>query len=393
MENYSIYSLAKKYYPETVRIRHEIHMNPELGFEEFHTSKIITETLESLGIETHKNIAKTGVVGILRGNQPGKTILLRADMDALPINEETSLDYCSKVKNKMHACGHDGHTAGLLGAAMILSELKDYIHGNIKFLFQPAEETDGGALPMIEEGVLENPKVDAAFGCHLWGGTEEGKINIKHGPAMAAPDTFSFTIIGKGGHGAMPHLAIDPITICSQVINHIQSIISRNINPLQPAVISFGTINGGDTFNAIPSEVTVSGTIRTFDEKVRKTIPIAIENILKAQKVSHNCDYKFHFEEKFPALINDHKMTDFIKGSLSKVVGDENVLELEEPSMGGEDFAHFTKRVPSSFFFVGISKDLSDPVIHHHPSFQWDDKNLLKVSASFAQITMDFLKE
>lgn len=393
MEKKAIERLVEKYYEEIVRLRHEFHKNPELGFEEFNTSRIVAEKLEELGIKTYRNIAKTGVVGLLEGKHPGKTLLLRADMDALPIQEETQLEYTSQIEGKMHACGHDGHTAGLLGAAMILSELKDQLHGNIKFLFQPAEETDGGALPMIEEGVLENPKVDAAFGCHLWGGTEEGKVNIKYGPMMAAPDTFSFRLIGKGGHGAMPHLTVDPIVACSQVISSIQTIVSRNINPLLPAVISFGSINGGDAFNVIPNEVRVSGTIRSFDGEVRKFIPTAIENILKAQKISSNCDYEFTYVEKYPPLINDSLMTDFAKNSISKIVGDQNVSELELPNMGGEDFAYFTTKVPSCFFFVGISKDINNPVLHHHPSFQWDDKNLKIVSSSLAQIAIDFLKE
>ncbi|SDK21960.1 M20 metallopeptidase family protein [Natronincola ferrireducens] len=391
MYEQKILELSKKYYEKTVALRHQFHKFPEIGFEEVKTSQTVAEELEKLGITVTRNIAKTGVVGLIKGKYPGKTVLLRADMDALNIQEEADVPYRSQVPGKMHACGHDGHTAGLLGAAMVLNELKDELKGNVKLIFQPAEENHGGAEPMITEGVLENPKVDAAFGCHLWGGIPEGEIHVKHGAAMAAPDTFAFKVIGKGGHGAMPHLAIDPVILTVQAINNMQSIISRRINPLSPAVISYGSINGGENHNVIPNEVKVTGTIRTFDKKLRYWIPKAMEETLKGVTELQGAKYTFDFTEKFPILFNDDKMTNLVQKTVAKVVGEENVKEAPEANMGGEDFAYFAEKVPSSFFFVGISKDMEKPVLHHHPEFQWDDKNLLTVMQSMAQVAVDFL--
>ena len=222
-----IMSLSEKYYEKVKEIRHLIHMYPELGFEEYKTSELIINELEKLGIEVQRNVAKTGVVGLIRGKQEGKTVLLRADMDALRVEEKVDVGYKSKIPGVMHACGHDGHVAGLLGAAMILNELKDEIIGNVKLVFQPAEEGIGGAKPMIDEGVLNNPKVDAAFGAHLLGSLKEGQIRTMHGHMMASPDTFSFKVIGRGGHGAEPQNSIDPIIITCQIVSSLQTIISR----------------------------------------------------------------------------------------------------------------------------------------------------------------------
>lgn len=386
-----IKQLSENFYNDMVRLRHEFHMHPELGFQETRTSKIIAEELEKLGIEVKTNVAKTGVVGLIKGKYPGKTVLLRADMDALEVNEEADIPFKSKIPGLMHACGHDGHSSGLLGAAMILNEMKDKIHGNIKLMFQPAEETEGGAKPMIEEGILENPKVDAAFGCHLWGSIKEGEIHVKHGAMMAAPDTFKFRVIGKGGHAAMPHLSIDPVMIAVQAINNMQSIISRRINPLSPAVISYCTIHGGDTHNVIPNEVEVVGTIRTFDKNIRAWIPKAMEGVLKGVTECQGANYSYEYIERYPALINDDNMTDLASKSLSKIVGEKNVCELKEPNMGGEDFAYLAQNVPSAFFFVGIAKDENDPISHHHPKFAWDDKNVAIVAQSLSQVAIDFL--
>lgn len=383
--------LSDKYYERTKYIRHLIHMYPEDGFAEFKTSKIIIEELEKLGIEVQSNVAKTGVVGLLKGNHPGKTVMLRADMDALKLEEKVDVEYKSKVVGMMHACGHDGHVAGLLGAAMILSELKDELYGNVKFVFQPAEERDGGAKPMIEEGVLQNPKVDAVFGGHLWGSLKEGEVHVKHGAMMAAPDIFKFKVIGKGGHGAIPHESIDPIVITCQIINTIQTIVSRKTSPLNPVVVTCGKIQGGDCHNVIPNEVEVEGTIRTFDEGTRKWVPKVMEDIIKGMTTCQGATYEFTFEEKYPTLINDDEMTDLAKVSLQKIVGNKNVKELKEATMGGEDFAFFANEVPSSFFFVGIAEDESKPVLHHNPYFKWNDKNIKVLSEGLSQIAIDFL--
>lgn len=384
--------LGEKYLQYMINLRETIHMYPEDGFSEFTTSKIIIEELEKLGIKVQKNVAKTGVVGLIEGKYPGKTVLLRADMDALKIQEQADVEYKSKIDGMMHACGHDGHVAGLLGAAMILNELKDNLHGNVKLVFQPAEERDGGALPMIEEGVLENPKVDAAFAAHLWGYLNEGEVHLKEGPMMASPDIFNIKVIGKGGHGAVPQESIDPIVITCQIVNSLQTIVSRKINPLDPVVITCGRIQGGDCHNVIPNEVELEGTIRTFNEETRNWVPKVMEDLIRGITTSQGAAYEFKYEPKYPALINDKYMTSFAKESLKKVVGEENVFDLKEPNMGGEDFAYFAQKVPSAFIFVGIANNKSEPVIHHNPYFKWDSKNVGILAQSLSQIAIDYLK-
>lgn len=384
--------LGEKYLQHMINLRETIHMYPEDGFSEFTTSKIIIEELDKLGIKVQKNVAKTGVVGLIEGKYPGKTVLLRADMDALKIQEQADVEYKSKIDGMMHACGHDGHVAGLLGAAMILNELKDNLHGNVKLVFQPAEEREGGALPMIEEGVLENPKVDAAFAAHLWGYLNEGEVHLKEGPMMASPDIFNIKVIGKGGHGAVPQEAIDPIVITCQIVNSLQTIVSRKINPLDPVVITCGRIQGGDCHNVIPNEVELEGTIRTFNEETRNWVPKVMEDLIRGITTSQGAAYEFKYEPKYPALINDKDMTSFAKESLKKVVGEENVFDLKEPNMGGEDFAYFAQKVPSAFIFVGIANNKSEPVIHHNPYFKWDSKNVGILAQSLSQIAIDYLK-
>ena len=384
--------LGEKYLQHMINLRETIHMYPEDGFSEFTTSKIIIEELEKLGIKVQKNVAKTGVVGLIEGKYPGKTVLLRADMDALKIQEQADVEYKSKIDGMMHACGHDGRVAGLLGAAMILNELKDNLHGNVKLVFQPAEERDGGALPMIEEGVLENPKVDAAFAAHLWGYLNEGEVHLKEGPMMASPDIFNIKVIGKGGHGAVPQESIDPIVITCQIVNSLQTIVSRKINPLDPVVITCGRIQGGDCHNVIPNEVELEGTIRTFNEETRNWVPKVMEDLIRGITTSQGAAYEFKYEPKYPALINDKYMTSFAKESLKKVVGEENVFDLKEPNMGGEDFAYFAQKVPSAFIFVGIANNKSEPFIHHNPYFKWDSKNVGILAQSLSQIAIDYLK-
>ena len=384
--------LGEKYLQHMINLRETIHMYPEDGFSEFTTSKIIIEELEKLGIKVQKNVAKTGVVGLIEGKYPGKTVLLRADMDALKIQEQADVEYKSKIDGMMHACGHDGHVAGLLGAAMILNELKDNLHGNVKLVFQPAEERDGGALPMIEEGVLENPKVDAAFAAHLWGYLNEGEVHLKEGPMMASPDIFNIKVIGKGGHGAVPQESIDPIVITCQIVNSLQTIVSRKINPLDPVVITCGRIQGGDCHNVIPNEVELEGTIRTFNEETRNWVPKVMEDLIRGITTSQGAAYEFKYEPKYPALINDKYMTSFAKESLKKVVGEENVFDLKEPNMGGEDFAYFAQKVPSAFIFVGIANNKIEPVIHHNPYFKWDSKNVGILAQGLSQIAIDYLK-
>lgn len=387
-----IYALSKKYFQKVSEIRHYLHENPELGFEEFKTSTFIKQQLDLIGIP-YESVCETGVIAMIEGGYPGKTVLLRADIDAISVQEEVDIPFKSKTPGLMHACGHDGHAAGLLGAAMILNEIKDSIKGNIKLMFQPAEENFGGALPMIEAGILENPKVSAAFGLHLWGPLPKGVVALKSGPLMAAPDSFEVIINGKGCHAAMPHLGVDPILIASQAICEIQSIVSRKINPLIPSVVSICKISGGQAFNVIPENVTFGGTIRTFTDLERNAIPKYIKQISENVCKAHDATCEFNYFKGFPPLINDVKMTELARNSIKKIADFENVIDLEHPSMGGEDFAYLAQYVPSSFFFVGISDSTKEQAVHHHPKFSFDDDVLIDASAYLAQIAVDFLNE
>ena len=389
--NQKLNDLWEKYYKKVYDIRHQIHMNPELGFEEYETSKLVASELEKLGIEVTKNVAKTGVVGLIKGGYPGKTVALRADMDALRINEEGDYEFKSKNPGVMHACGHDGHTASLLGVAMMLNEIKDELHGNVKLIFQPAEEVEGGALPMIKEGVLENPKVDAVFGGHLWGSIEEGKVAVKHGAMMASPDIFTIKIHGKGGHAGVPHASVDPVPIMAQVITALQTIVSRKNDPTNPLVISCCNVHSGECHNAIPTEALIQGTVRTLNNDTRDFAEETIEKFVKGIVESQGASYEFEFIRQFPPLVNDKNMADVLEKSAKKVVGDENVFELATPSMGGEDFAFYTEEVPSSFAFVGMTKDVENPILHHNAKFAWEDNNMKNLAQTLVQVAIDFL--
>lgn len=389
--NQKLNDLWEKYYKKVYDIRHQIHMNPELGFEEYETSKLVASELEKLGIEVTKNVAKTGVVGLIKGGYPGKTVALRADMDALRINEEGDYEFKSKNPGVMHACGHDGHTASLLGVAMMLNEIKDELHGNVKLIFQPAEEVEGGALPMIKEGVLENPKVDAVFGGHLWGSIEEGKVAVKHGAMMASPDIFTIKIHGKGGHAGVPHASVDPVPIMAQVITALQTIVSRKNDPTNPLVISCCNVHSGECHNAIPTEALIQGTVRTLNNDTRDFAEETIEKFVKGIVESQGASYEFEFIRQFPPLVNDKNMADVLEKAAKKIVGDENVFELATPSMGGEDFAFYTEEVPSSFAFVGMTKDVENPILHHNAKFAWEDNNMKNLAQTLAQVAIDFL--
>lgn len=389
--NQKLNDLWEKYYKKVYDIRHQIHMNPELGFEEYETSKLVASELEKLGIEVTKNVAKTGVVGLIKGGYSGKTVALRADMDALRINEEGDYEFKSKNPGVMHACGHDGHTASLLGVAMMLNEIKDELHGNVKLIFQPAEEVEGGALPMIKEGVLENPKVDAVFGGHLWGSIEEGKVAVKHGAMMASPDIFTIKIHGKGGHAGVPHASVDPVPIMAQVITALQTIVSRKNDPTNPLVISCCNVHSGECHNAIPTEALIQGTVRTLNNDTRDFAEETIEKFVKGIVESQGASYEFEFIRQFPPLVNDKNMADVLEKSAKKIVGDENVFELATPSMGGEDFAFYTEKVPSSFVFVGMTKDVENPILHHNAKFAWEDNNMKNLAQTLAQVAIDFL--
>lgn len=385
----NIYELAEKYESEIIAIRHHIHQYPEIGFEEVQTSQTITDFLDKYGIPYVRGIAKTGVLATISGAKPGKTVLLRGDMDALAMDEDPSNPIVSKIPGRMHACGHDGHTAGLLLAGAILNEMKSELCGTVKLMFQPAEETVGGALPMIEEGILNG--VDMAFGCHLWGSALEGTAGYRYGAMMAAPDEFKITVTGKGGHGAYPHMTVDPIVAASQIVVALQSIVSRNVNPLESAVVTIATFNSGSAFNIISNQAVLTGTIRTLSEENRELVAGHLTQIAQGIGAAHGAQVEADVIRKYPVLINSDRAVDVAKHAFSKILGAENVSEIVAPSMGGEDFAYIAQRVPSAFIYVGIAKDANAPISHHHPKFAWDDKNLSVLGIGLAQCALDFL--
>lgn len=356
---------------KVIEIRRDLHRIPEVGFEEIRTSSYIVECLEKEGFEVKKGIAKTGVVGLLKcGGGNGKTLLIRADIDALPIKEETGLPFQSRHDGRMHACGHDGHMAMVLGAAAVLKEISDELKGTIKFVFQPAEEGPGGARSMIEEGVMENPGVDYSVGCHLWPPVPEGKVGIRDGPLMAAADRFNLKIIGKGGHGAMPHLCIDPIDTAVQIINSFQRIVSRKMNPLSPTVVTVGSFHSGTLFNIIPDEANLMGTTRTFAREMWEKWPEEIERIIKGICETTGARYELDYQQGYPPTVNDSWMADVVRQAAAKVVGEENVIE-PEPTMGGEDMAFFLERSRGCYFFLGVGKEGFAPI--HNPKFNFNE--------------------
>ena len=387
-----IKELANKYLDRIIELRRELHKYPELGFQEFKTAEIIKKELDRLRIPYESEIAKTGVIALIKGELPGKTVLLRADMDGLPLGEENNLEYKSEIPGQMHACGHDGHVAGLLGCAMILNDIRSSIKGNIKLMFQPAEEGPGGAKPMIEAGILENPKVDAAFSCHIWPTEEAGKILVKNGDMMTHTTSFDILIQGRGGHGSQPEVTIDPIIIGCEIVSNFQNIISRNISTLTPAVLSCCSIKAGEAYNIIPDKLRLKGTIRTFDEKLTDRIVERMEDILSGISRAYGNTYELKVNRMYPALKNNSKIYKLSKKSLAKVVGESNVVDLVEPLMGSEDFSYISKEVPSNYFLVGV-KGVDDKFLLHHPKLIWDDRYLEISSSALAQVALDFLNE
>jgi len=361
-----IFKLADKYFPRMVSIRRRIHQYPELAFEEYKTSRLVAQTLSSLGLKVKTGIAKTGVVGILEGDAGGKAgvIALRADMDALPIQEQSNLPFASKVPGKMHACGHDSHTAMLLGSAMILKELKNHFNGIVKFIFQPSEEKNpGGASLMIKEGVLNNPKVNFIFGLHVRPDAEPGEVFIKEGPLMASSDEIYIKIKGKGGHGARPHFTIDPIVIASEIVLALQKITSRFFDPIEPRVLTIGSIHAGTATNIIPDEVTISGTLRTMNEEWRKKAWKMIEQVIRGITSTYGADYELKISKGYPVLVNNPEATKFAREKAIELLGENKVHEAR-PVMGAEDFAYYLQKVPGCFIWLGAGSKNSKYDIH-----------------------------
>lgn len=371
-----------------VNARRDLHRIPEPGNTEEKTSQYVADALRREGFPVQAGITKTGVVATLDTGNPGKTLLIRADMDALPITEATGLPFSSTHEGAMHACGHDAHMAMALGAAKVINGFKDKLNGTIKFLFQPAEETAGGAKPMIDAGVMENPKVDYCFGCHVWPAIPEGTIGVKPGPLMAAMDQFYITIIGKGGHGAMPHLCVDALEVGTQVVNALQRVVSRQMNPARPTVITIGSFHAGTAFNIIPQEAKLSGTTRTFDRTIWAQWPERLEKVVRGVCESMGADYVFDFIQGCPPVMNDPEMAQLVGSCAGAVVGNDNVVE-PEPTMGGEDMSFFMEAAKGCYYFIGAGRDGGAPI--HNPKFDLNEDILSYGVETYCRIIWELL--
>ena len=362
--------LIGKHREKIVQFRRDLHRIPETAYTESKTAAYVAERLGRLGLAVQTGIARFGVLGVQQCSEPGKTLMLRSELDALPVSEQTGLPFASTHNGAMHACGHDGHMAMVLGAATVLSELPDRLSGQINYLFQPAEEGPGGAKPMIDEGVMENPHVDYALGCHLWPGIPEGLVGVKAGPLMAAMDRFDLTITGRGGHGAMPHLCVDALDVGTQIVNALQRIVSRHMNPLQPTVVTVGQFHAGSTFNVIASEAHLSGTTRTFDPDIWASWPERIDTVVGGICQAMGATYTLDYQPGYPVTVNDAWMADEIKAVAGSAVGPDNVVE-PEPTMGGEDMSFFLERSKGCFFFLGVGRENCAPL--HNPRFDFTE--------------------
>src|SRR5215208_43914 len=361
---------------EVVWWRRHLHRNPELSFHEEETAQFVYETLRSFGNDLElSRPTPTSVVARLVGAPRGRTLAIRADMDALPIQEENDFEFASRNPGAMHACGHDGHTAMLLGTAKILSEMSDRIWGEVRFFFQHAEElSPGGGEELVEAGVMDG--VDSIIGAHLWSQLPAGKIGITYGPMMAAPDIFEVTIRGKGGHAAMPHQVVDSIAVGAQVVTNLQHVVSRETDPIDDVVVSVSKFSGGTTHNVIPGTVEMIGTIRTLHPEVRQRIPELIERVIKGVTEAHGALYEFRYKPGYRPVINDEELTRAIEETVKDVFG-EGALEIMRPNMGGEDFSAYQQRAPGTFFYVGAGNEKKGIVHpHHHLRFTIDEDAL-----------------
>jgi len=373
-------TLVRRRHAAARKLRRDLHQYPELGFQEFATAKRIASELEAIGCRVRTGIGRTGVVGDLRGRSAaGPVVAVRSDMDALPIEETTGLPFASRNPGVMHACGHDAHMAIVVATAAVLSQLREQWSGLVRFIFQPSEEAPpGGAIEMIAAGVLKNPAVDTIFGLHTDPWIPVGKIGLKDGAMMAQTDDFDLIVTGKAGHGARPHLGCDAVYIASQVVSALQSIVSRNVDPLQPAVLSIGRIVGGTARNIVAAEVRLEGTIRTLDlretDRIRKRLSTVAQGTARALGGSARIEY----QAGYPVLLNDAAVNDYFRAAARAAYGSRAVVELTEPSMGGEDFAHYLEFAPGAMMRLGV-RNPAVGAVHswHHPQFTIDEEALI----------------
>jgi amidohydrolase len=371
-----------------IESRRRLHRIPEPGFKELETAALIAEELERLGLEVRDRVGETGVVGVLQGSRDGPTLMLRADMDGLPLTEQTGLDFASQHEGMMHACGHDGHMAMVLGAAQVLSRRSEALCGRIVFLFQPAEEGPGGAEAMIREGVLEDYGVSAVFGCHLWPDLPEGSVGVREGAIMAALGRFDITIKGKGGHGAMPHHCVDAVDVGVQVVNGLQRLVSRGIDPLQPAVVTVGSFQAGSAFNVIAGEARIKGTTRTFEQGMQSAWSGLLHRVVGGICSSAGADYELSFTPGYPPTVNDVGMAECVRRIARGLLGEDRVLR-PEPSMGAEDMSLFLEKVPGCYFFLGVGREGGHHL--HHPGFDFNEQVLLTGVELYRRLALDRL--
>ena len=370
---------------EIVALRRDIHREPELGFDTKKTAEKVLAALDGLPLEIQPCVAENGIVATLEGEGSGPTVGLRADMDALPIHEETGLPFASEISGKMHACGHDGHTSMLVGAARALSGMRGRLNGTVKFFFQPAEEGGGGGKVMVEEGVADD--VSSVFALHLWPGLPFGTAATKAGPIMAAADAFEMEIEGSGGHGAMPHLTADAIVIAAQVVTALQTVVSREVDPVEPAVLTVGEIGAGSAFNIIPETARIGGTVRTLNADLREKMPERIERLARGVARGMRGHAELDYSFSYPVTMNDEGAANLALGVIGELFGEEHILELPNPSMGAEDFAFFLEKIPGAFIWLGVG-DVSGL---HTPRFAFDEEILPRGSALLAALALESL--
>ncbi|MEC9488064.1 MAG: M20 family metallopeptidase [Halanaerobium sp.] len=376
------------------KIRRDIHSYPELSWHEHQTSSLIKGVLGDLGIE-FTSCMETGVIGLISGRKPGKTIAFRFDMDALEISEETGIDYASRRDGIMHACGHDGHVAIGLGLARVLQQLRDELAGKVKLIFQPAEEDSpggGGAKKLIEKGVLDNPKVDAIYGLHIWPELPAGTIGTREGPIMAASDPFTIEICGKGAHASKPELSVDPFIIGAQMINALQTIVSRNIASSEQAVVSIGRMEGGSRYNIIPEKLRLEGTVRSFNEKVRQEINQRMRDICENTARAFGGEVKLSYRFGYPATINDPGLVRQTEKLIKAVLGEGGYMTIPQPAATGEDFSYYAQQVPAVYMWLGSKQGEEDTYPLHNARFDFPEKTLLKGIVALAGIALGYSK-
>jgi len=384
-----ILTLAKRLAPEMIKLRRELHRNPEIALQEFETQKILAAKLKEAGCKVNSRIWKTAVIGFLQGKRAGKTVAIRSDMDALPVTEQTGYSFASKNPGRMHACGHDIHMATVWGAAMILAQLKSRLDGNVKFIFQPSEEVHpGAAKPLIERGVMRRPDVSVVLGLHVDSNIPVNAFGVKDGPMMAQADDFSLEIIGRSGHGARPHETVDAVVVASNIVVALQNISSRQVDPLEPVVVSIGAIHGGTATNVIADSVILKGTARTLNASLTQKMPHMIEKIVTGVCVAFGARYDLRYNRGYPVLFNSKAVNDIYRNCATNLFGRKSIVEIEEPSMGGEDFSYYAREAPGAMIRLGVgNKKIGADKPWHHPAFKADERAIPFGAALLAYAT------